>query len=204
MARNFQTLPKPHNVLATPDSSKLGLVGLCSLVPRPSSLWDEARVCVHKLYSLAGHTLSQERVWYFYTFGGKHPTKVVGSGTNRCIVIQCNGLLLQCNGLFQTFVGCFPPNVYVVCVLRDRYGRVFLSKTLRNVPAFAQAFARAKEKGGGVIPESGCGVGVTSIFLPGQNGNGLLSCLRFCPGIACGPEWGFARASGWGFVRASG
>ena len=80
------------------------------------------------------------------------------------------------------------------------YGRVFPSKTLRNVPAFAQAYAQinawVKEKGGGVIPESGCGVGVTSIFLPGQNGNGLLSCLRFCPGIAWGPEWGFARASG--------
>ena len=59
------------------------------------------------------------------------------------------------------------------------YGRVFPSKTLRNVPAFArafaQAYAQAKEKGGGVIPESGCEVGVTSIFLPGQNGNGLLS-----------------------------
>ena len=78
------------------------------------------------------------------------------------------------------------------------YGRVFPSKTLRNVPAFARAFAQAyaranaqaKEKGGGVIPESGCSVGVTSIFLPGQNGNGLLSCLRFCPGIAWGPESG--------------
>ena len=48
------------------------------------------------------------------------------------------------------------------------YGRVFPSKTLRNVPAFARAFAQAyaranaqaKEKGGGVIPESGCEVGV--------------------------------------------
>ena len=38
-------------------------------------------------------------------------------------------------------------------------------------------------------------MGVTSIFfLPGQNGNGLLSCLRFCPGICLG-TW---RASGWG------
>ena len=48
------------------------------------------------------------------------------------------------------------------------YGRVFPSKTLRNVPAFARAFAQAyarasagaKVKGGGVIPESGCEVGV--------------------------------------------
>ena len=44
------------------------------------------------------------------------------------------------------------------------YGRVFPSKTLRNVSAFAQAYARAnagaKVKGGGVIPESGCEVGV--------------------------------------------
>ena len=30
MARNFQTLPKAHNVLATPNSSKLGLVGFVS------------------------------------------------------------------------------------------------------------------------------------------------------------------------------
>ena len=29
MARNFQTLPKPHDVLAMPNSSKLGLEGLC-------------------------------------------------------------------------------------------------------------------------------------------------------------------------------
>ena len=42
-------------------------------------------------------------------------------------------------------------------------------KTLRSVPAFARAFAQAyaranagaKVKGGGVIPESGCEVGVT-------------------------------------------
>ena len=48
------------------------------------------------------------------------------------------------------------------------YGRVFPSKTLRNVSAFARAFAQAyarenvgaKVKGGGVIPESGCEVGV--------------------------------------------
>ena len=53
---------------------------------------------------------------------------------------------------------------------------------------------------GGLIPESGCGVGATSIFLTGQNGNGLLSC----PGIAWGLGWGFARASGWGFARALG
>ena len=47
------------------------------------------------------------------------------------------------------------------------YGRVFPSKTLKNVPAFAWAFAQtyaranagAKVKGGGVIPESGCEVG---------------------------------------------
>ena len=59
------------------------------------------------------------------------------------------------------------------------YGRVFPSKTLRNVLAFTQAFAqayarvnaRAKEKGGEVIPESGCGMGVTSIFLPGHPGH---------------------------------
>ena len=43
---------------------------------------------------------------------------------------------------------------------RSDYGRVFPSKTLRNVPAFARAYARAKVKGGGVIPESGCEVGV--------------------------------------------
>ena len=60
--------------------------------------------------SLTRLSHSQERVWYVtvqlivladsgyrvytrsrstqttYTFGGKHPTKVVGSGTNRCIV----------------------------------------------------------------------------------------------------------------------
>ena len=44
--------------------------------------------------SLAGHTLSQERVWYFTM------QRFVPDPT--------------------TFVGCFPPNVYVVCVLRDR------------------------------------------------------------------------------------
>ena len=44
--------------------------------------------------SLAGHTLSQERVWYF---------------TMQRFVPDP-----------RTFVGCFPPNVYVVCVLRDR------------------------------------------------------------------------------------
>ena len=62
------------------------------------------------LVSLARLSHSQERVWYVtvqlivladsgcsvytrssstqttYTFGGKHPTKVVGSGTNHCIV----------------------------------------------------------------------------------------------------------------------
>ena len=89
------------------------------------------------------------------------------------------------------------------------YGRILPSKTLRNVPAFAQAYARAntqvKEKVGGVIPE----MGVTSILLPRQNGNGLLSCLRFCPGIWVGcfawaPGWGSARASGGGFARALG
>ena len=41
-----------------------------------------------------------------------------------------------------------------------KYGRVFPSKTLRNVLAFAWANARAKAKGGGVIPESGREVGV--------------------------------------------
>ena len=44
--------------------------------------------------SLAGHTLSQERVWYFTM------QRFVPDPT--------------------TFVGCFPPNMYVVCVLRDR------------------------------------------------------------------------------------
>ena len=44
--------------------------------------------------SLAGHTLSQERVWYFTM------QRFVPDPT--------------------TFVGCFPPNVYVVCVLRNR------------------------------------------------------------------------------------
>ena len=51
----------------------------------------------------------------------------------------------------------------------SKTARVFPSNTLRNVPAFAQAFAQAyaranagaKVKGGGVIPESGCEVGVT-------------------------------------------
>ena len=42
---------------------------------------------------LAGHTLSQERVWYF---------------TMQRFVPDP-----------MTFVGCFPPNVYVVCVLCD-------------------------------------------------------------------------------------
>ena len=44
--------------------------------------------------SLAGHTLSQERVWYFTM------QRFVPDPT--------------------TFVGCFPPNVYAVCVLCDR------------------------------------------------------------------------------------
>ena len=47
------------------------------------------------------------------------------------------------------------------------YGRVFPSKTLRDVPAFARAYAwanaRAKAKGGGAIPESGCEVGVARV-----------------------------------------
>ena len=30
-----------------------------------------------------------------YTFGGKHPTKVVGSGTNRCIVKVPDPLLRE-------------------------------------------------------------------------------------------------------------
>ena len=66
--------------------------------------------CNAVLVSLARLSHSQERVWYVtvqlivladsgcrvytrsrstqttYTFGGKHPTKVLGSGTNRCIV----------------------------------------------------------------------------------------------------------------------
>ena len=84
------------------------------------------------------------------------------------------------------------------------YGRVFPSKTLRNVPAFAQAFAqayaranaRAKAKGGGVVPESGCGMNVTSMFCPGN-----------CPGrmrMGSCPGWGFVRAHRWGFARAHG
>ena len=44
--------------------------------------------------SLAGHTLSQERVWYFTT--------------QRFVPDP------------MTFVGWFPPNIYVACVLRDR------------------------------------------------------------------------------------
>ena len=63
------------------------------------------------------------------------------------------------------------------------YGRVFLSKTLRISRLFCPGICPGKEKVGGVIPESGCGVGVTSIFLPGQNGNGLLSCLRHLDGV---------------------
>ena len=54
----------------------------------------------------------------------------------------------------------------------EGYGRVFPSKTLRNVPAFARAFAlayaranaQAKEKGGGVIPECWCEVGVAWMY----------------------------------------
>ena len=70
--------------------------------------------------SLAGHTLSQERVWYVtvqlivladsgcsvytrshstqttYTFGRKHPTKVVGSGTNRKVPDPLSGEGVVC------------------------------------------------------------------------------------------------------------
>ena len=35
--------------------------------------------------------------------------------------------------------------------------------TLKNVPAYARANAGAKVKGGGVIPESGCEVGVAGV-----------------------------------------
>ena len=74
------------------------------------------------------------------------------------------------------------------------YGRVFQSKTLRNVPAFARAFAQAKEKGGGVIPESGCGVGVTSraewewvpVMPEVLPGHCLGTWMGFCPGIWMG------------------
>ena len=86
------------------------------------------------------------------------------------------------------------------------YGRVFPSKTLRNVPAFAQAYARAnaraKEKGGGVIPESGCG---PLFFYPGRMGMGSWGFARALPGVLNGASgWVFVRASGWGFARASG
>ena len=43
--------------------------------------------------------------------------------------------------------------------------------------------------GGGVIPESGCEVGVTSMFCPGN-----------CPGrmrMGSCPGWGFVWAHGW-------
>ena len=87
-----------------------------------------------------------------------------------------------------------------------KYGRVFPSKTLRNVPAFARASAqayaranaRAKAKGGGVIPD-GCGMGVTSMFCPGN-----------CPGrmrMGSCPGWGFVRAHRWqthGFCLGTG
>ena len=78
------------------------------------------------------------------------------------------------------------------------YGRVFPSKTLRNVPAFAQAFAqayaranaRAKAKGGGVMGViwvwHGCDLYVLPRQLPGQNENGLLSWMGFCPGTWMG------------------
>ena len=89
------------------------------------------------------------------------------------------------------------------------YGRVFPSKTLRNVPAFARAFAqayaranaRAKAKGGGVIPESGCEVGVAWVWplwqLTGQNENGLLSWMGFCPGTWMGFCPGTWMAGTW-------
>ena len=78
------------------------------------------------------------------------------------------------------------------------YGRVFPSKTLRNVPAFARAFtqayaranARAKAKGGGVMGViwvwHGCDLYVLPRQLPGQNENGLLSWMGFCPGTWMG------------------
>ena len=91
------------------------------------------------------------------------------------------------------------------------YGRVFPSKTLINVPAFARALAQAyarenagaKVKGGGVIPESGCEVGVASMFCPGQNRNGRLSWMGFCPGTwmgFCPGTWmGFCLGTWMGF-----
>ena len=62
----------------------------------------------------------------------------------------------------------FAGSMLAASTIAAEYGRVFPSKTLRNVKAFARAFAQAyaranaqaKEKGGGVIPESGCEVGV--------------------------------------------
>ena len=72
------------------------------------------------------------------------------------------------------------------------YGRVFLSKTLRNVPAFS----RAKEKGGGVIPESGCGVlyfftraeweWAPEVLPRHLDGVCLGTWMWFCPGILIG------------------
>ena len=74
----------------------------------------------------------------------------------------------------------------------DGYGRVFPQK----LPAFAQAYARAKAKGGGVIPESGCGIGVTSMFCPGRMRMGsypgwgfVWAHGRFCPGTSMAGTW---------------
>ena len=74
----------------------------------------------------------------------------------------------------------------------DGYGRVFPQK----LPAFAQAYARAKAKGGGVIPERGCGIGVTSMFCPGRMRMGsypgwgfVWAHGRFCPGTSMAGTW---------------
>ena len=115
-----------------------------------------------------------------------------------------------------------------------QYGRVFPSKTLRNVPAFAQAYARAnaraKVKGGGVYQKvgvkwvwHGCDLYVLPRQLPGQNENGLLSWMGFCPGTWMADTWvlpghrdgvlpghmdgvlpGDAYLPGWGFAWAHG
>ena len=72
--------------------------------------------------------------------------------------------------------------------------QVFPSNNLEKYPGFCPGicpgiYARAKEKGGGVTLESVGVVWVCPLFLPGQNGNGFLSCLRFCPGIWMGAYW---------------
>ena len=49
----------------------------------------------------------------------------------------------------------------------------------------------------------GCDLYVLPGQLPGQNENGILFWMGFCPGAWMGYGWGFARAHGWGFAWAS-